>query len=161
MSFKCIVPNCNTRDPHNGRGLCRKHYNLAYYRGWLSGMYMADTVAQIVASGIGVAPISNDEPREAGAEVTRLRDLLQCANDELAAVTRLLDALGAPLVTTTGTAREATPAERLRLYLDQRAEQIRAAAEDDAAEWASDVYTQRGLVLALAELGHALARGAR
>ena len=158
MSFKCIVPNCNTRDPHNGRGLCRKHYNLAYYRGWLSGMHMADTVAQIVASGAGVAPISNDEPREAEAEVTRLRDQLQWANAELAAVTRLLDKLDAPRVQDTHTL---TPAARLRLYLDQRAEQVRTAAEDDAKEWASDAYTQRGLVLAIAELGHALARGAR
>ena len=77
---------------------------------------------------------------------------------ELADVIALLDELDAPREQD---GRTLTTANRLRLYLDQRAEQVRTAAEDDAKEWASDAYTQRGLVLAIAELGHALARGAR
>lgn len=77
---------------------------------------------------------------------------------ELAAVIALLDELDAPRVQDTHTL---TPAERLGAYLDQRAEQVRTAAEDDAAEWADGVTVERGLVLAIAELGHALARGAR
>jgi len=71
----------------------------------------------------------------------------------LAAVVAVLDEARAPTVSDT---HRLTPSGRLAAYLDQRAEERRHAAEDaaDAAE------VERGLVLALAAMGHAWGRRA-
>lgn len=73
---------------------------------------------------------------------------------ELDAIHVLLNGLG--VQRTRGTT-PLHPVERLQVYLDATRAQVRATVEDDTEEWARSPRTERGLVLALSELGHLLA----
>lgn len=136
---------------------------------WTDGVWTIQITETSTSAWATLSGPTRGTRQSAAVDAQNLADAIEAGRDdtttaheedsaELDKVVAILDELDAPRVLDT---RTLTPAERLGLYLDQRAEQRREAAVDDAAEWASDVYTQRGLVLAIAELGHALARGAR